>query len=39
MPIQVIESRRLYLQIADQVRSLIAAGEFRLEVAFLPKEN
>jgi DNA-binding FadR family transcriptional regulator len=28
MPIQVIESRRLYLQIADQVRSLIAAGEF-----------
>jgi DNA-binding FadR family transcriptional regulator len=28
MPIQVIESRRLYLQIADQVRSLIATGEF-----------
>jgi DNA-binding FadR family transcriptional regulator len=28
MPIQVIESRRLYLQIADQVRSLIASGEF-----------
>jgi GntR family transcriptional repressor for pyruvate dehydrogenase complex len=28
MPIQVIESRRLYLQIADQIRSLIAAGEF-----------
>ena len=28
MPIQVIEPRRLYLQIADQVRSLIAAGEF-----------
>src|SRR6204780_4669566 len=28
MPIQVIESRRLYLQIADQVRSLIAIGEF-----------
>jgi DNA-binding FadR family transcriptional regulator len=28
MPIRVIESRRLYLQIADQVRSLIAAGEF-----------
>jgi DNA-binding FadR family transcriptional regulator len=28
MPIQVIEPRRLYLQIADQVRSLITAGEF-----------
>jgi DNA-binding FadR family transcriptional regulator len=28
MPIQAVESRRLYLQIADQVRSLIAAGEF-----------
>jgi GntR family transcriptional regulator, transcriptional repressor for pyruvate dehydrogenase complex len=28
MPIQPIEQRRLYLQIADQIRSLIAAGEF-----------
>jgi DNA-binding FadR family transcriptional regulator len=28
MPIQPIEPRRLYLQIADQVRSLIAAGEY-----------
>jgi DNA-binding FadR family transcriptional regulator len=28
MPIQAVEPRRLYLQIADQVRSLIAAGEF-----------
>src|SRR6516225_9201936 len=28
MPIRPIGSRRLYLQIADQVRSLIAAGEF-----------
>jgi GntR family transcriptional regulator, transcriptional repressor for pyruvate dehydrogenase complex len=28
MPIQPVESRRLYLQIAEQVRSLIAAGEF-----------
>src|SRR6478736_3902200 len=28
MPIQPIEPRRLYLQIADQVRSLITAGEF-----------
>jgi DNA-binding FadR family transcriptional regulator len=28
MPIQAIEPRRLYLQIADQIRSLITAGEF-----------
>ena len=28
MPIQVIEPRRLYLKIADQIRSLITAGEF-----------
>jgi DNA-binding FadR family transcriptional regulator len=28
MPIQVIEPRRLYVQIADQIRSLIATGEF-----------
>jgi GntR family transcriptional repressor for pyruvate dehydrogenase complex len=28
MPIQVIEPRRLYVQIASQIRSLIAAGEF-----------
>jgi DNA-binding FadR family transcriptional regulator len=28
MPIQLIESRRLYLQIGDQIRSLITAGEF-----------
>ena len=28
MPIQVIEPRRLYVQIADQIRSLIAAGEY-----------
>ena len=28
MPIRPIGSRRFYLQIADQVRSLIAAGEF-----------
>src|ERR1700737_4061309 len=28
MPIQPVETRRLYLQIADQIRSLIAAGEF-----------
>jgi GntR family transcriptional regulator, transcriptional repressor for pyruvate dehydrogenase complex len=29
MPIQPVEPRRLYLQIADQVRTLIAAGEFQ----------
>jgi len=28
MPIQPVEARRLYLQIADQVRALIATGEF-----------
>jgi DNA-binding FadR family transcriptional regulator len=28
MPVQVIEPRRLYVQIADQIRSLITAGEF-----------
>jgi DNA-binding FadR family transcriptional regulator len=28
MPIQSIESRRLYRQIADQIRNLIRAGEF-----------
>ncbi len=28
MPIQPVEPRRLYQQIADQIRSLIAAGEF-----------
>jgi DNA-binding FadR family transcriptional regulator len=28
MPIQAIEPRRLYLQIADQIRSLVTAGEF-----------
>jgi len=28
MPLRSIESRRLYRQIADQLRHLIAAGEF-----------
>jgi DNA-binding FadR family transcriptional regulator len=28
MPVQVIEPRRLYVQIADQIRSLITTGEF-----------
>jgi DNA-binding FadR family transcriptional regulator len=30
MPIQVIEPRRLYVQIADQIQALIAGGEFPL---------
>jgi DNA-binding FadR family transcriptional regulator len=38
MPIQVIEPRRLYLQIADQIRSLITAGEF-LPGSRLPAER
>jgi GntR family transcriptional regulator, transcriptional repressor for pyruvate dehydrogenase complex len=29
MPIQVIEPRRLYVQIADQIQALIAGGEFQ----------
>lgn len=29
MPIQTIQSRRLYLQIADQLRALIERGEYR----------
>src|ERR1700722_7984122 len=28
MPIQIIEPRRLYLQIADQIRAMIIGGEF-----------
>ena len=28
MPIQTVEPRRLYRQIADQIRALIAGGEF-----------
>lgn len=28
MPVQMVENRRLYRQIADQIESLIAAGEF-----------
>lgn len=28
MPVQMVESRRLYRQIADQIESLIASGEF-----------
>ena len=28
MPLQAVESRRLYRQIADQIAQLIASGEF-----------
>lgn len=28
MPVQMVENRRLYRQIADQIEALIAAGEF-----------
>ena len=28
MPLQAVETRRLYRQIADQLRALIAAGEY-----------
>ncbi len=38
MPIQAIEPRRLYVQIADQIRSLITAGEF-LPRSRLPAER
>ena len=38
MPLQAIEPRRLYRQIADQLRELIAAGEFPLG-ARLPGER
>jgi DNA-binding FadR family transcriptional regulator len=38
MPLQTIEPRRLYRQIADQLRTLIAAGEF-VPGARLPPER
>ncbi|HZU83650.1 MAG TPA: FadR/GntR family transcriptional regulator [Polyangiaceae bacterium] len=38
MPIQAVESQRLYRQIADQLSELIAAGEFA-EGARLPSER
>lgn len=38
MPLKVIESRRLYRQIADQIRSLINAGEFPIGTR-LPSER
>jgi DNA-binding GntR family transcriptional regulator len=30
MPLQAVETRRLYLQIADQIRGLIDSGEVAL---------
>src|SRR4029077_10020756 len=38
MPIKVIEPRRLYLEIAGQIRSLIENGEFRAK-SRLPAER
>ena len=39
MPLQVIEPRRLYRQIADQLRALIAAGEFALGSRLPPERD
>ena len=39
MPIQTIEPRRLYRQIADQLRALIAAGEFALGARLPPERD
>ena len=39
MPIQAIEPRRLYRQIADQLRALIAAGEFPLGSRLPPERD
>ena len=39
MPIQTIEPRRLYRQIADQLRTLIAAGEFALGSRLPPERD
>jgi len=38
MPIQVVETRRLYRQIADQIAALIDGGEFKPGVR-LPAER
>jgi DNA-binding FadR family transcriptional regulator len=39
MPLQTIEPRRLYRQIADQIRALIAAGEFALGSRLPPERD
>ncbi|KAG1438378.1 hypothetical protein G6F57_019880 [Rhizopus arrhizus] len=39
MPIQTIEPRRLYRQIADQLRLLIEAGEFPVGARLPPERD
>ncbi len=39
MPLQVIESRRLYRQIADQLRASISAGEFAVGSRLPPERD
>jgi GntR family transcriptional regulator, transcriptional repressor for pyruvate dehydrogenase complex len=39
MPLQAVETRRLYRQIADQLRGLIAAGEFPLGSRLPPERD
>jgi DNA-binding FadR family transcriptional regulator len=39
LPLQAIEPRRLYRQIADQLRALIAAGEFGLGSRLPPERD
>jgi len=39
MPFQSIEPRRLYRQIADQIRTLIASGEFRAGARLPPERD
>lgn len=39
MPLQAVETKRLYRQIADQLRGLIAAGEFPLASRLPPERD
>jgi DNA-binding FadR family transcriptional regulator len=39
MPLQAVESKRLYRQIAEQLRALIAAGEFPLASRLPPERD
>jgi DNA-binding FadR family transcriptional regulator len=39
MPLQAIEPRRLYRQIADQIRALVEAGEFAAGVRLPPERD